>query len=388
MQPSALKSNDSVELISRYRLDRFRRLSTIVTIAAIIYAIFVIQLIPIFESFRYFLQFFAVSAAVINFLIYRFMPSSFFRPNILLFLSVLNTFIVGFVAQITGGLASPFAFFYTIILLSAIVTMSFWRAGIVFGLVLELLLAHYLTVASPVSYPQGSFTHLIITVSQIAILGVYSFILVRDLYAEENLSLTQSSDLREQLFEDELITHLDRSVVARQPLSKTLNDTLATTATHLKAQSGLVILKDQLVNSWRAASTLNIASEYSSKINPEVVEVGIMSLLERTKRTFVIPSKARIRHLLPELKPLNLSSLLLSPLLVEGILVGAIVLGTSKGGFGAAERNFLERLSKDVSADIANAQKLEAEEKLFDENERIAREAEARLEEMHRLSHT
>lgn len=348
------------------------------TIVAIVYAILVIQFTNLFKENRYFLELFALSSGVANFLVYRYLPDSFFKPNTFFVLNILNLLVVGFVVQITGGLTSPFAFFYTIIILSAIVTMSLWRTLVVLMLTLELIAAHFLTASNLVAIEPGSINDLLFNVARVLVLAVYSVLLVSDLYTEEEKNLAVGSQLREKLDESNLTSNLDRSVATREPLGEILEKTLAETAKEFKAEVGLLLLKDELGNSWKAGATHQLTHDVTSKINPEVAENEIMKIVEKSKKTTLL-SRNEVKKTIPSLKPLNLSSALISPLVFKSHLFGAVILMNIAGQFSAQDKEFLDSLTSKYSATISNALSLESQDHLFMQNEQELEEAKKEL---------
>jgi hypothetical protein len=351
------------------RISRFRRHSNYVTIFSVVYALLVVQFTPLFKDFRYPLEFFVLLVGSIFFIIYQYLPEDYFKPNMSFFFNTMGLLASAAVVQFTGGLASPFIFLYTVIILAALVSMSFWRAGIIFILVIELFIAHFFTTPTLGAIEPGSVQDLFFSISRLTILATYVGLLVVDLFSEEAKNQELINKLKGDLAESKLTSDLDRSIASREPLSEILNKTLSETADQMKADMGLVLLRHDLSNSWRARATFRLSHEFTSKINPELAENELMKTVEKTKKTTLV-SRGEIKKVLPSLQPLGISSLLISPFIFNSRLFGSIVFVNLNSSFSNEDRDFLDHLTSKFSATVSNALSLEAQDNLFLENEK------------------
>lgn len=380
MSASSQFQNPTKSLES-FRIKRLRRLGSVFTVVAVIYSLLIIQFTPLFSSSRYLLQVIALAAGTANYLIYRFLPNSFFSPNSLFTLNFINLFVIALVVHLTGGLASPFMFFYILVVFSALTTLDRLRASLLVVFTIELIVAHFFVSPNKVTILSGSWLDLLFLVSRLMILGFYTLLLVEDLFAQEEKNLVIERELSQRLFESELILAMDKAVEEQKDLQELLSGALKQVTKELKSSFGMFVLTAE--NSPSLLVKKDGSETRVEKVLPDSYEQETLSLVEKKKKTLLFQDLEGKRNLFSVYK---MRSLVLSPLIFEGSFLGALVLGKVDTNFTTTDKSKIESLAEDFASVVQKAKDLQQRNLLFAENEKATAESNVKIKEMEQKS--
>ena len=274
--------------------------------------------------------------------------------------------------HLSGGLESPFLFFYILILFFASLTLSVKEALYLTLLVAFLSLGHFFlpvidTIKLPTSTPFGAF----LTIwSKILIISLYGFLLISDLIRKNDRLLSQNSAFDAENRDLKRFNLITRAYQSLGTLRGTLNyETLKqlipmTISKLLKSDVALLFLKEdgglRYVSSWRSNPEALIPDSTFSQCSLEHGDSCIISRLDNLERIFGEDARKFLKNCSPScsdtIQSFGAEYFVLAPLKVANQNLGALVLGfSSKKVLGWDETEVLKLFTYTNVLAIENA---------------------------------
>lgn len=332
--------------LPKLRIDRFRFINQFIIIASSIYSLLVIFTTPAAFLTKFILVIIGSIFGLILLAYFHLTQKQEFTTESNFYVSLAAIAVLAAVTQISGGIASPFLFFYILIVIFTGLTLPTKESYSSLALIVLLVILHaILPSIDLLDITQASrFNFFLITWGRILVIASYVLLIILDLIKKDDNLLQINSELEKEVANLKKFNLLTKTYQSLGTLRGTLNYyTLTqlipmTISKLLGNEAALLFLKENdtlnYVSSWSRKTESVIKDSSFSKCLLKHESTCIVNRLNNIEKIVTLESSKLVEECSPPcsdvLKSLGTKYFVLAPLKVTDQALGVIVMGFSE----------------------------------------------------------
>jgi len=211
--------------LPKLRINRFRIINQVILVATAVYFLFVIAVAPSTSLSTTLLVTLFTSFGLTLFAYFHFTQNQDFTRENNLLVAFSAIMILGSAIQISGGIQSPFLFFYILIVIFSGLTLVARTNLIILSLIALLIVVHAFLPSIDILYitPSNRIFFLLSTWGQLIIISIYALLIVNELVRKDDQILQVNTKLESKIKDLKKFNLLTKTYQSLSTMRGTLN---------------------------------------------------------------------------------------------------------------------------------------------------------------------